>query len=49
MKKLVVWGANAYIAKSDIDMIDAVSDVSRWSDRYEEYQDTLGELWNISG
>lgn len=33
MRKLVVWGANAYIAKSDIDMIEKVSDVSQWSDR----------------
>jgi len=50
MKKLVVWGANAYIAKSDIDMIDAVSDVSRWSDRMRKpmediYGSNFPSLW----
>jgi hypothetical protein len=28
-----VWGANAYIAKSDMEMIEAVADVDKWSDR----------------
>jgi len=51
MRKLVVWGANAYIAKSDIDMIEAVSDVSQWSDRMrkpmeEIYGSSFPSLWS---
>jgi len=50
MKKLVVWGANAYIADSDIDMIEQVSDVSKWSDRMKKpmeaiYGDNFLSLW----
>ena len=33
VERLVVWGSNAYIAQSDIAMIEQVADVSQWSDR----------------
>jgi len=51
MRKLVVWGANAYIAKSDIDMIEKVSDVSQWSDRMRKpmediYGSSFPSLWS---
>jgi len=50
VKKLVVFGSNAYISKHDIDMIDKVSDVSQWSERmkkpmYEMYGDRFPTLW----
>jgi len=48
--KLVVWGANAYIAKSDMEMIEAVADVSKWSDRMRKpmediYGSSFPTLW----
>jgi len=51
IKKLVVWGANAYIAKSDIEMIEQVADVSKWSDRMRKpmediYGSSFPSLWS---
>jgi len=49
--KLVVWGSNAYISQWDIDNIDQVSDVSKWSERMrkpmeEMYGDSFPSLWS---
>lgn len=51
VRKLVVWGANAYIVKSDMEMIEAVQDVSKWSDRMRApmeaiYGDSFPNLWS---
>lgn len=48
--KLVIWGSNAYVCKSDIDMIHKVADVSAWSARMrqpmeEVYGDKFPQLW----
>lgn len=50
VKKLVVFGSNAYISKQDIEMIDKVSDVSQWSERmkkpmFDMYGDSFPALW----
>lgn len=50
VRKLVVFGSNAYISQADIDMIDKVADVSAWSDRmkkpmFEMYGDGFPALW----
>lgn len=50
VRKLVVWGANAYIADEDIGMIENVADVSKWSDRMRApmeaiYGDEFPSLW----
>lgn len=44
--KLVVWGSNAYIAKSDMDMIEAVEDVSKWSPRMRA---PMEEVYGVEG
>ena len=49
--RLVVWGSNAYISQWDIDNINQVSDVSKWSDRMrkpmeEMYGDSFPSLWS---
>ncbi|XP_020793768.2 valacyclovir hydrolase [Boleophthalmus pectinirostris] len=33
INKLVVWGANAFVSKQDLELYNAVRDVSRWSTR----------------
>lgn len=50
VRKLVVWGANAYIADEDIAMIEKVADVSKWSDRMRApmeaiYGEEFPSLW----
>ena len=49
--KLVIWGSNAYVTKSDIEMIHKVADVSAWSARMrqpmeEVYGDKFPALWS---
>ena len=49
--RLVVWGSNAYISQWDIDNIEKVSDVSKWSERMrkpmvEMYGDSFPSLWS---
>jgi len=44
--RLVVWGTNAYIAKSDMDMIEAVEDVSKWSPRMRA---PMEEVYGVEG
>ena len=34
--KLVAFAANAYVAQGDVDMVEKVLDVSKWSDRMRE-------------
>jgi len=50
VRKLVIWGANAYIADEDIHMVNQVADLSKWSDRMRApmeaiYGDELLSLW----
>lgn len=50
INKLVIWGANSYIAKSDIEMIEQVADISKWSDRMRKpmedtYGDSFPDMW----
>ncbi|XP_063056723.1 valacyclovir hydrolase [Engraulis encrasicolus] len=33
MRKMVVWGSNAYVSQEDLDIYNSVRDVSRWSER----------------
>ena len=49
--KVVIWGSNSYVSKSDIDMIEKVEDVSQWSPRMREpmeniYGDMFPSLWS---
>jgi len=46
VKKVVVWGSNAYIAKADIAMIEAVADVSQWSPRMRR---PMEEVYGVEG
>jgi len=51
VNKLVIWGANSYIAKSDIEMIEQVADISKWSDRMRKpmediYGDSFPDMWS---
>ena len=51
IEKVVVWGSNAYISQWDIDNINQVSDVSKWSERMrkpmeEMYGDSFPTLWS---
>lgn len=50
VRKMVVWGANAYVSDEDIEMFLAVRDVSRWSRSMRAaldpvYGPSLGRLW----
>ena len=50
VQKVVIWGSNAYICKSDIDMINQVADVTQWSPRMRKpmedmYGDKFPSLW----
>lgn len=44
--RLVVWGTYAYIVKSDMDMIEAVEDVSKWSPRMRA---PMEEVYGVEG
>jgi len=46
VERLVVWGSNAYIAQSDIDMIEKVGDVSQWSARMRA---PMEEVYGVEG
>ena len=44
VSKLVVWGANAYISDQDMTMVEAVRDVSKWSERMKKpMEETYGK------
>ena len=50
VKKLVVWGASAYISREDLKMFEAVRDVSEWSPKMREsleavYGSDLPKIW----
>uniref|UniRef100_A0A8D3B4Q7 AB hydrolase-1 domain-containing protein n=2 Tax=Scophthalmus maximus TaxID=52904 RepID=A0A8D3B4Q7_SCOMX len=36
IRKMVVWGSNAFITQQDLDLYDAVRDVSKWSARMRQ-------------
>ena len=36
VKKLILWGANSYISKHDVEMVEGVRDVGKWSQRMRE-------------
>lgn len=49
--KVVIWGSNAYVCKSDIEMINKVADVTQWSPRMRKpmedmYGDKFPKLWS---
>ncbi|XP_023330698.1 valacyclovir hydrolase isoform X2 [Eurytemora carolleeae] len=51
VKRLVVFGCNAYISEEDINMINQVADVSKWSERMSEpmyamYGESFPTLWS---
>lgn len=52
VRSLVVWGANAYVSKEDIECYSAIRDLSKWSTKMrepleQEYsKDGLHQLWN---
>ena len=50
VKKLVVWGSNAYVTKDDIVLFEKTRDVSNWSQRMRQtmeniYADLFPSLW----
>ena len=52
IRSLVIWGANSYVSKEDIDCYEAIRDLSKWSQKMrdpleQEYgKEGLHELWN---
>ena len=52
VRKLVVWGANAFVTKDDTDLYEKTRDISSWSARMRDPlvavygQDGLQELWS---
>lgn len=51
VRKLVVWGANAYLTEEDIKLCKQVEDVQKWSPKMREplleiYGNSLQELWS---
>ena len=50
VKKLVIWGSNAYVTKDDIVLFEKTRDVSNWSQRMRQtmediYGDSFQSLW----
>lgn len=50
VRKLVIWGASAYMTEQDIKAINAIRDTSKWSARAREawvnvYGDYFYEIW----
>jgi len=54
IRKMVVWGSNAYVSEADINMYESIRDVDKWSDRMkspmielygEEYFKRCWEDW----
>ena len=36
LKKLVIWGSNSYVTKDDVELMNKVRDLSKWSARMRE-------------
>ena len=36
VRKLVVWGSNAFVSQEDVDLICKVRDLSKWSAKMRE-------------
>lgn len=50
VRKLIIWGANAYVSPQDIEMFEKTRNISNWSLNMREplqtiYGDNLGPLW----
>jgi len=54
IRKMVVWGSNAYVNEADVTMYDSIRDISQWSERMrkpmidlygEDYFRTCWEEW----
>ncbi|KAM4705026.1 valacyclovir hydrolase [Rhinophrynus dorsalis] len=41
IRKLVVWGSNAYVTEEDVKLYDAVKDVSKWSEKMRKPMEDL--------
>ncbi|XP_075069095.1 serine hydrolase BPHL [Mixophyes fleayi] len=39
--KLIVWGANAYVAEEDLELYNAVKDITKWSPKMREPMEKL--------
>ncbi|XP_065884505.1 valacyclovir hydrolase-like [Dysidea avara] len=52
IRSLVIWGANSYVSKEDVECYEAIRDLSKWSQKMrepleQEYgKEGLHELWN---
>ena len=51
VKKLVIWGANAYISKKDIELFENTRDINKWSKRMSDsmeavYGNDLSSYWS---
>ena len=51
VRKLVVWGANAYVTEDDAKLFKQIEDVRQWNPKMREpleeiYGDSLQELWS---
>ena len=41
VKNLVVWGANAYVSKTDVELVEKTRDVTQWSPRMRVPMETM--------
>ena len=52
MRSLVIWGGNAYVSKEDVECVNKIRDLSKWSKKAlepmeQEYgREGLYQLWN---
>jgi valacyclovir hydrolase len=51
VRKLVIWGANAYVSREDIEGFESIRDISGWSENMRKslesiYGYQLGEMWS---
>jgi len=49
VRKLVVWGANAFVSQEDVDLIDKVRDLSKWSAKMREPLERMYGKENLQG
>ena len=50
IQKLIIWGANAYVSQTDIEMVEKTRDITQWSSRMREpmeaiYGSDFPSLW----
>ena len=52
VRKLIIWGANAYVTEEDMELYEKLRDISNWSERMRSSMEQmyglerLQELWN---